>query len=952
MPRLTFWLMLIATALLMTPARAAPAPEGTVILQGTVTSGGTVSTTPIVGAQVTIYQAQMGGTLPLAFGVTDQNGRFTLGLSVNPANGILYAIARGAPSQSGAASPIALMTIIGATLPSSITINEMTTIAAAYSMAQLFQNGAILSNPSLPAQVAAGMAANLVSATTGLPSTVIQSPPNANQTNTWQELGTLANILASCVGNPGPACTALFALTPASDGTTPTTTLAAIFNIARNPANNVRALFALGQAAQIYTPYLTAALDGPAAPNAFMRLDAFTLAIKFNATGQVDANGNELCPFSGLGNVAFDTNGYGWIAMNTVQGTIYSANCQVVLKPDASPADGAGGTPTSPLFGGGLLGQGYGIGFDPSGNVWSGNFGWGGVNPTDVNGNPGGSVSEFTRAGQALSPPTGYTSNVFRAQSVVSDAQGNIWVASYGNPNSAAASGVQIFPSGNPNSTFPFYQDANVNAFDIRLDSDGSGWVTYTGSSTTSKFALTKTGLARQFTVPIGTNNDPKGIAVDTKGNAWVAAGNADAIYAFDRNGNSLGVFKGGGIVGPWGDSTDSNDNVWVGNFGPLAPAPTLKFGVSELCGASLTQCPAGAKLGTPITPVTGYTLPSGGDQVLLHNGNPLYYPIVQPSYQPLMRQTAVRTDMAGNLWVMNNWKPDFQIDTTSNPGGDGLVVFLGVAAPVQPVLYSTPSTSPFVTTPSPLVAAVLPASRSIQVGAAGTVFATIINSGSANATSCAITPATSLPLTFHYGTTSAQTNQITGPLDTPVNIPAGGSQSFVIALTPTAAITPTNLALNFACTDIAPAPMITGVNTLLLSASTSATPDIVAIAATATNDGILHIQGSTGTGALAVATVNVGVSGPITAATNTGTATLPLNLTMCQTNPTTGQCLAAPAATVTTTINANATPTFAVFATATGAIPFNPASSRIFVTFMDSGNVVRGETSVAVQTQ
>jgi hypothetical protein len=32
--------------------------------------------------------------------------------------------------------------------------------------------------------------------------------------------------------------------------------------------------------------------------------------------------------------------------------------------------------------------------------------------------------------------------------------------------------------------------------------------------------------------------------------------------------------------------------------------------------------------------------------------------------------------------------------------------------------------------------------------------------------------------------------------------------------------------------------------------------------------------------------------------------------------------------------------------------IPFDPAGSRVFVTFTDSTNAVRGETSVAVETQ
>lgn len=46
------------------------------------------------------------------------------------------------------------------------------------------------------------------------------------------------------------------------------------------------------------------------------------------------------------------------------------------------------------------------------------------------------------------------------------------------------------------------------------------------------------------------------------------------------------------------------------------------------------------------------------------------------------MRMTAGHIDKAGNLWVTNNWKPDFAIDLTSNPGGDGMVVFIGLAKP------------------------------------------------------------------------------------------------------------------------------------------------------------------------------------------------------------------------------------------------------------------------------
>jgi hypothetical protein len=693
-------MLVLALALVTPPALAAPPPNWTVVVNGTVSSGAASNKQGIAGAKVTIYQVQAGHTRTLASGFANQDGRFKLSLNLNNKDGVLYAVAHKG-------SKVELMTILGTTIPATVAINEMTTVASAYAMARILQNGAIPDDPLLPVQVAAGMAENLVSAATGLPSTVMMTSPNANETNAWRSLGTLANILAACVRTPsGPACDKLFALTNAPKAPKPTTTLQAMVSIARHPAANLRPLFALGEAVKVYEPYLLAAKHGPDAPNKFMRLDAFTLAIKFNATGRVDGNGDELCTFGGLGNVAFDTNGYAWITNNVMQGTPDSSNCMIVLKPDGHPSDGSHKTPNSPIIGGGILGQGFGVGFDPSGNVWSGNFGWGGVNPTDVNGDPGGSVSQITRTGEPLSPPYGYTSSLYRVQGTVSDKHGNIWMASSGNDR------VQIFPKGNPYTSFPFYQDANTFPFDIRIDSDGAGWISYNGTSMVSKFILTETGLQLQFTVPIGTGANskgmavdvsaaahitagPKGVAVDTMGNGWVANGADNSIYAVDKNGNLLGQFSGGGIGGPWGISLDSGGTVWVANFGPLGKSDQ-KYGISQLCGAISANCPAGLNLGDPITPDTGYTLPSAGDEVLLHDGNPLYYPLTIKSHSPLMRLTSVNVDAAGNVWCTNNWKPSWAIDVTKNPGGDGMVIFVGLAAPVMPVLYSAPPKSPF----------------------------------------------------------------------------------------------------------------------------------------------------------------------------------------------------------------------------------------------------------------
>jgi hypothetical protein len=101
----------------------------------------------------------------------------------------------------------------------------------------------------------------------------------------------------------------------------------------------------------------------------------------------------------------------------------------------------------------------------------------------------------------------------------------------------------------------------------------------------------------------------------------------------------------------------------------------------------------------------------------------------------------------------------------------------------------------------------------------------------------------------------------------------------------------------------------------------------------------------------LSVATINLGSSDSITASTNTNEATLPITVTICQTNPTTGVCLQTPGPTAATMINANATPTFGIFVSASGTVPFDPANNRIFVQFTDSTGAVRGETSVAVET-
>ena len=252
------------------------------------------------------------------------------------------------------------------------------------------------------------------------------------------------------------------------------------------------------------------------------------------------------------------------------------------------------------------------------------------------------------------------------------------------------------------------------------------------------------------------------------------------------------------------------------------------------------------------------------------------------------------------------------------------------------------------------LVAAVLPYSRSIEFGNTATVFATIINAGTTPATGCGVSldTSTTAAVGLTYQTTDPATNELVGTQNAPVTVAPGAAQSFLLSLTPTAAFAPSTINLSFACLNAPAASIVNGVNTISLSASTTPVPDVISLTATVSGDGIVDIPGATGTGFFAVASANVGASGVITVSADTGSAKLPVTTSLCQTSPTTGACISAVGPSVTTTINANDTPTFTVFVTGSATVPYDPANSRVFIRFSDANGVVRGSSGAAVRTQ
>jgi hypothetical protein len=253
-------------------------------------------------------------------------------------------------------------------------------------------------------------------------------------------------------------------------------------------------------------------------------------------------------------------------------------------------------------------------------------------------------------------------------------------------------------------------------------------------------------------------------------------------------------------------------------------------------------------------------------------------------------------------------------------------------------------------------VAAVSPNAQATTVDNTVTGFAAVINgAATTTASQCGIGLPSNFPGVLLFQTTNPTTNLPTGTLNQAVDIPAGKTQTFVFAITPTAPISQ-DIPLVFPCGGVNNVATIHGVNTFLLTASSTALPDMIMIDATATKDGTITLANPSASGAIGSAAINIGAAGSVTF-TPTVTPygqpaqTLPLNLSICQVNAS-GTCInpTTPGPSTTVNVAANQTVMLGTFVQGQGTpIQFDPANNRIFV-IGTTGNVAVGEASVAVK--
>jgi hypothetical protein len=128
-----------------------------------------------------------------------------------------------------------LLSVLGNKPPDGVVVNELTTVASAYTAAR-FINGTSISGNPLGLRIAAGNAPNLVDPTTGTCGKVLLDPLNSYVTATLATLDTLGSLLtASFIFADDNWRTSFYKAATPTGGATPTNTLEAVAGIAREP---------------------------------------------------------------------------------------------------------------------------------------------------------------------------------------------------------------------------------------------------------------------------------------------------------------------------------------------------------------------------------------------------------------------------------------------------------------------------------------------------------------------------------------------------------------------------------------------------------------------------------------------------------------------------------------------------------------------------------------------
>jgi sugar lactone lactonase YvrE len=544
---------------------------------------------PVAGSTVTLYAA---GTTGAGSGAalsptttTGSDGTWSLTFTCPGAGTEIYAVVTGGNAGGGTNSNLALSAMLGpcgessTPLPTNADINEVSTVASAYALAQFLD--ATGQKPGASSTNSAGLA-NAIATIANLESNgVTQASPvtGASGTSPGAALNTLANLVATCVNSAGgtagdtSACGQFFTQATPSGGTAPTTTLQAVLDIALNPGHNATALYNLTSASG---PYQTPA-PLAAAPN------DWTLAINFSfAASQGVGTENA---------IAIDVQGNPWVALNGTDGGTNGGNGAVLkLTPQ--------GSVTGTFDDNGNVNFPAGLAIDSSGNVWVSNQG---------NSN----ISGLTSAGATLGASPFSSTHMNNPSQIAVDSSGNVWVyeqnASYftklvqssayagtdfgafdaTSPGGLAIDGsgdawllnelgTDLYESSNSGTQIgSTYSGNNLAAIKGGIAIDASNNVWAIGTGTVNEYVKSSSYAATTYTDstlhPISDSN----FAIDGAGNLWIPnkVSNTVGVRVLSSAGAAVSTSANGmyattsGLFGssPAGVAIDASGNVWIG---------------------------------------------------------------------------------------------------------------------------------------------------------------------------------------------------------------------------------------------------------------------------------------------------------------------------------------------------------------------------------------------------
>jgi hypothetical protein len=675
---------------------------------------------PVGGADVYLYAVGTVGyaTAPTLLGQTttstDGNGTFTyssLNYTCPAAPGDqVFLLAKGGNPGLGTASPIGvnpnlvLIEALGtcASIPTNVVVNEVTTVASAYALAQFLTYSGTVGTPPL-SQPAVG-AIPSIGIPTGGPScsapnwlstgantcnyvglkNAFATVPNLVDLSTGQvpsnskvpsyttaginggndsyvpsaRINTLANILSACVNSTGgdatdnsTICGALFeATTPGSTGTAPTDTLQAILNLAQSPYLASAANTEFFNLAGINAPFQTPAAMS-AAPN------DWTLALGYTGGGFVNATLGTHGVTNAEG-LAIDAQGNIWTTSTADQssgtgGIVGFYNNGVPITPaTTSGAWGAYQTNANYPWGNPSIGL--------DGNIWYVNY--------------MGTLTAINQSGASVQSPIALPASVAGTQptGVALDATGNIWVT--GRPSVSSGGLVEYNSSGLLQSPSYSFSDGMAGNSGVALDNAGYVWISAGNSS--YQVAAATGDLVHEYT-GVATFGS---LAVDTTGNVFGCNGgeiselipNSTSSTPFFASGGCDGGSAGSSVFGSI--ALDGAGNLWSPRLGD-----TVGY---------LSEVSSG---GTTLSPAT-YGYQGKGTSGGFDNDGEVGGTLLSDKGSGQGGIAGVAVDGSGNVWALNA--------LTDGVAAHQLVEFVGLGAPtVQPTVlalkYSTQTTLP-----------------------------------------------------------------------------------------------------------------------------------------------------------------------------------------------------------------------------------------------------------------